>query len=152
MGFTPHGGFSEFFMSGGAGLNMGHPSGGGGSFANTVHPQPQQPESIWHYFLRQLESGGQADGHDLGPPAGLYGGNANAAKNQVNTNAPGGRAAAKSLFRKLSKGKNVIDGAAKDGSIRRYTEDGSVQIRMKSDGTTNVETQGPSGKEDVHFK
>lgn len=91
---------------------------------------------------------------DLGSliiPIASYGNNPNVAKNQVNTNAPGGRAAAKSLFRKLSAGKKVISSTSRDGSIRRYTADGSVQIRMKSNGATNVDIQGLNGKEDVHF-
>jgi len=83
----------------------------GGGFCNlSRYPSHEdQPESLGHYLLRQFLSGGQADNHHLGPPAGLFGSNPNVAKNQINTNAKGGRAAAKSLFRKLSKGKKVLD-------------------------------------------
>ncbi len=121
----------------------------GAMFADHAVNERHPGESDAHYFFRGLwwaiqqafTSG--ADPGTLGaqgpPSAGLFGGNPNVAKNQINTNAPGGRAAAKSLFRKLSKGQRVINGAARDGSIRRYTEDGSVQIRMKSNGTTNVD-------------
>ena len=105
----------------------------GGGIACLMPYCKEQPDSLGDYFKCSFMSGGQADHHNFPQsPFGAFGGSPTVAKNQVNTNAAGGRPSAKSLFRNLSKGQKVKLGESRDGSIRRYTEDGSAQIRMKS--------------------
>lgn len=83
----------------------------------------------------------------------LLGRNARVAGSRVNTDLPGGRYTAKSIFRKLTKGQRIIDRRQSNGTIIRYNPERSIQIRMNPDGTTRLDlrSRGPRGLETIHF-
>jgi RHS repeat-associated protein len=87
-------------------------------------------------------------------PRPVLGRNPRIGGSRVNTDLPGGRAAGKSIFRKLTEGQPIITDRGRDGSIIRYNPDRSVQIRMKPDGTTSLDVvgRGPVGRETIHFR
>ena len=84
----------------------------------------------------------------------LLGKNDKKHRTRINTDLPGGKAVAKSIFRHLTKGKKVIQ--KRDGnSVRRYTPDNKYQIRYKKrkDGIwkINLDLKRGGVYEDIHF-
>ena len=81
--------------------------------------------------------------------------NARAHKSRINTDLPGGKAVAKSIFRHYTKGQKVIN-HRKGNSVRRHTKDNRIQIRMvkRKDGTwkVNLDIKRKRIYEDIHFK
>jgi hypothetical protein len=71
---------------------------------------------------------------------------------RVNTDLPGGRPAAKSIFRNQTKGQSVIQQPLGNGGVRRTAPDGT-QIRLNPDGSTRIDLpeRGPTGRETIHF-
>jgi hypothetical protein len=62
------------------------------------------------------------------------------------------RATAKSIFRSQTKGQRVYQEKMPNGTIRRWSDDGT-QIRMNPDGSTRLDLpgRGPAGNETIHF-
>ena len=85
------------------------------------------------------------------PEGGLLGSNPRAGGGRVNTDLPGGRATAKSIFRAETEGEVVTQGVMKNGGTIRMTESGKA-IRFNPDGTTRVDLpRGPTGRETIHL-
>jgi RHS repeat-associated protein len=78
--------------------------------------------------------------------------NPRAGTGRVNTELPGGRPTARSIFRNQSKGQNVTTHQLGNGGVRMRADDGT-QIRMNPDGSTRVDLpdRGPLGTETIHF-
>jgi hypothetical protein len=76
------------------------------------------------------------------------------AQGRTDTDLPGGRPVAKSIFKNLTEGQPVITEKLTNGGVRRHTPDNSVQIRMNADGTTRLDLKGRGslGSERIHFK
>lgn len=72
---------------------------------------------------------------------------------RINTELPGGRATAKSIFRNAARGQDVTQTPLGNGGVRRTLPDGT-QIRMNPDGSTRLDLpgRGPTGRETVHLK
>jgi hypothetical protein len=94
-----------------------------------------------------------AEGADLASSAErpLLGRNPRFADSRTNTDLPGGRATAKSIFRNQAEGPFEQSEMGK-GGVRRFGDNG-VQIRMNGDGSTRVDLpgRGPAGRETIHF-
>ena len=70
---------------------------------------------------------------------------------RINTDLPGGRATAKSIFRNLTKAEEVTQEQMSNGGVRRFAPDGT-QVRFNPDGTTRLDVpRGPTGRETIHF-
>ena len=83
----------------------------------------------------------------------LFGRNATVTASRILTDLPGGRAAAKSIFRNLTRGARVLEQPLKNGGVRRFTPDGRVQIRHNPNGATRIDIKHPNGQiETIHFK
>ena len=85
------------------------------------------------------------------PPLGRNGVAGAGSNPRVNTDLPGGRAVAKSIFRHVTKGQEISQEALQNGGVRRTAADGT-QIRMNQNGTTRLDlpNRGPAG-ETIHF-
>jgi RHS repeat-associated protein len=69
----------------------------------------------------------------------------------VNTDLPGGRPVAKSIFRNQTKGTTIKQAPLENGGVRRFAPDGT-QIRMNPNGSTRLDLpRGPTGREKIHF-
>ncbi len=83
----------------------------------------------------------------------LLGQNPRTANTRTNTDLPGDRATAKSIFRNQTRGQDVTQTTMPDGTVRRTAADGT-QIRMNPDGTTRLDLPGrgpqPNG-ETIHI-
>jgi RHS repeat-associated protein len=102
------------------------------------------------YSSMPIGRGVRAGGAALGAP-GLLGRNARVGGSRVNTDLPGGRSTAKSIFRNRTRGQRVVDRSLSNGGIRRRAQDGT-QIRMNPDGSTRIDIQHPNGtRETIHF-
>jgi RHS repeat-associated protein len=86
---------------------------------------------------------------EAAPMCGTIGNNPRLSNRGTMTDLPGGRPAAKSLFRNLSSGESVTDSRMVNGGVRRTGQSG-VQIRMNPDGTTRVDIPGAT-PETIHF-
>jgi RHS repeat-associated protein len=95
------------------------------------------------FFPWALQIGLQA-----APFCGTVGMNPRGGGGRINTDLPGGRSAAKSLFRNMSEGP-VEQAPLGNGGIRRWDSSG-VQIRMNRDGTTRVDLPG-TPPETIHY-
>jgi RHS repeat-associated protein len=87
------------------------------------------------------------------PPKPLLGQNPRAEGTRTNTDLPGDRATAKSIFRNQTRGQDVTQTAMPNGGIRRTAADGT-QIRMNSNGATRLDlpSRGPrSNGETIHI-
>lgn len=84
----------------------------------------------------------------------LLGKNPKKHKTRINTDLPGGKAVAKSIFRHYTKRKKVKQ-FSKGNTIRRFTPDGRYQIRYtrRKDGTLKINLDFKRGGiyEDIHF-
>jgi len=84
----------------------------------------------------------------------LLGNNSRVAISRTNTDLPGGRATAKSIFRNQTKGQIIRQQPMKNGGIRRISENGT-QIRFNGDGSTRLDLPGrgvnPPGRETIHI-
>jgi hypothetical protein len=70
---------------------------------------------------------------------------------RINTELPGGRATAKSIFRNLTKAEEVTQEQMSNGGVRRFAPDGT-QVRFNPDGTTRLDVpRGPTGRETIHL-
>jgi RHS repeat-associated protein len=84
----------------------------------------------------------------------LFGRNPRVARTRINTDLPGGRSVAKSIFQRLTRGQKIKQEVNPNGSIRRSTLDDSVQIRLNPDGTTRIDIRGANSFRDIetiHF-
>jgi len=82
----------------------------------------------------------------------LLGHNPRSGNGRTNTDLPGGRAAAKSIFSNLTRGQPISQQPLGNGGVRRTAPDGT-QIRLNADGTTRIDLpgRGPQGRETIHF-
>lgn len=82
----------------------------------------------------------------------LLGKNPRVTKSRTNTDLPGGKATAKSIFRNQTKGQRIEQKELSNGGLRRWVEDGP-QIRFNPDGSVRVDlpNRGPLGTETIHF-
>jgi RHS repeat-associated protein len=89
---------------------------------------------------------------DVGVEEPLIGKNPRIASSRMNTDLPGGRPVAKSIFRAMTRDVVVTDQQSSNGMVRRTGSNG-VQIRFNPDGTTRLDApRGPLGRETVHFQ
>jgi hypothetical protein len=83
----------------------------------------------------------------------LLGRNPKVGGNRTNTDLPGDRSTAKSIFRNQTRDQDVTQSSLPDGGVRRTAADGT-QIRLNADGTTRLDLPGrgpsPNG-ETVHI-
>ena len=83
----------------------------------------------------------------------LLGQNPDYAKTRTNTDLPGGKPVAKSIFRHFTKGETVTKAETKKADMVRYEATNKVQIRYNADGSIRIELpeRGPVGAETIHF-
>ncbi|HEX4954100.1 MAG TPA: RHS repeat-associated core domain-containing protein [Thermoanaerobaculia bacterium] len=81
----------------------------------------------------------------------LLGKNARPAATRINTDLPGGRATAKSIFRNLTKGQSVRQKALDSGGVRRFTSNNSVTIRLNPDGTARIDLKRNGIRETIRL-
>ncbi|MDY7094570.1 MAG: RHS repeat-associated core domain-containing protein, partial [Acidobacteriota bacterium] len=90
------------------------------------------------------------DGEDSNRP--LLGQNPRFSNTRTNTDLPGGRAAARSIFRNQTRGQPIESQPMSNGGVRQRAPDGT-QLRMNPDGSTRLDLpgRGPVGRETIHF-
>jgi len=80
--------------------------------------------------------------------------NPSVTKTRTNTDLPGDKSTAKSIFRNQTKGQKVDQFDLKNGGVRRRAGDGT-QIRINPDGTTRLDlpNRGPNppSRETIHI-
>ena len=105
------------------------------------------------YFVSATATDSLVLSHNMcGPNKPLLGQNPRAGGGRTNTDLPGGRATAKSIFNNQTNGQPVTQQRLGNGGTRRVAPDGT-QIRFNPDGTTRVDLpgRGPTGRETIHF-
>jgi hypothetical protein len=84
----------------------------------------------------------------------LLGNNPRITRARTNTDLPGGKATAKSIFRNQTKGQKIEQFDLPKGGVRREAGD-RTNIRFNPDGTTRLDlpNRGPNppGRETIHF-
>ncbi len=71
----------------------------------------------------------------------ILGRNPQVGSGRTNTELPGDRATAKSIFRNQTRGQDVTQASMPNGGVRRTAADGT-QIRINPDGTTRLDLPG----------
>jgi len=121
---------------------------------NTSNPRPNPPKPPRGPNAENDGSGSSNAAPASGETKPLLGQNPRATNNRTNTDLPGGRSTAKSIFRNLTRGQKITEDLTPNKSVMRRAEDGA-RIRFNGDGSTRLDLPGrgtrPNG-ETIHFK